>query len=509
MYIIYLPRKKNNLLIIVFLYLLLFLFCYDAYTKEYSISICYNYAVPSLNPIKTYPFYPSEISTFIFDSLGKITEKGEVVPFLAKDWSLSIGKGETTIYLKQGILFHNGDELTSKVVVNILKKWVKKVKIERIRDIKAISRYTLKVYFTEFSRFDLFRLLLFPILLTSADGKKDYGTGPYFVKSFKNRGDIVLERFKRYFGREAKIKYIRFYFAEDETLNWARLLRSETDFAFNIDLYHYFFLKKEKGIKTGISSPKEEYLIILNHHIPLFKSKKIRKALMYAINRERLAEKICGDKWYVSHGLFLPQWKAFNKSVSPYPYSPQKALSLFKEEGWRFSKKTGELKKNGNPFYLTLLFYKGAEDIEIIARMIQQDLFLVGIRTKLVIRKTTELFSKKDVSESSCARLVPVNLGLIPENIEKWAAFSDGIFPIGYKNKKLEKMIKEALKTEEREKSFVIYQKIDKILADELPMLFLFLRPRFFAYKDKFITKGTFEPSVLGLRSIKDWELKE
>ncbi|MBW1972923.1 MAG: hypothetical protein JRI44_08845, partial [Deltaproteobacteria bacterium] len=274
-------------------------------------------------------------------------------------------------------------------------------------------------------------------------------------------------------------------------------------------LYHYFFLKKEKGIKTGISSPKEEYLIILNHHIPLFKSKKIRKALMYAINRERLAEKICGDKWYVSHGLFLPQWKAFNKSVSPYPYSPQKALSLFKEEGWRFSKKTGELKKNGNPFYLTLLFYKGAEDIEIIARMIQQDLFLVGIRTKLVIRKTTELFSKKDVSESSCARLVPVNLGLIPENIEKWAAFSDGIFPIGYKNKKLEKMIKEALKTEEREKSFVIYQKIDKILADELPMLFLFLRPRFFAYKDKFITKGTFEPSVLGLRSIKDWELKE
>ncbi|MBI4378386.1 MAG: peptide-binding protein, partial [Nitrospinae bacterium] len=71
----------------------------------------------SINPVLSVSSVSSELESVIFDGLIKIDEWGEPQPNLASSWERSNDGLTWTFYLKKGVRFHDGVELTAKDVV--------------------------------------------------------------------------------------------------------------------------------------------------------------------------------------------------------------------------------------------------------------------------------------------------------------------------------------------------------------------------------------------------------
>ena len=67
----------------------------------------------TLDPHKTSGTLTFQTLKSIYDTLAEPDMEGKIVPALAKNWEVSDDALTWTFYLRQGVVFHNGDKLTS------------------------------------------------------------------------------------------------------------------------------------------------------------------------------------------------------------------------------------------------------------------------------------------------------------------------------------------------------------------------------------------------------------
>ena len=79
----------------------------------------------TLDPHKTSGTLTFQTLKSIYDTLAEADQSGKLVPALAESWTVSADSLTWTFKLRQGVVFHNGDKLTSKDV---------KATFDRIRD---------------------------------------------------------------------------------------------------------------------------------------------------------------------------------------------------------------------------------------------------------------------------------------------------------------------------------------------------------------------------------------
>ncbi|MBL4954806.1 hypothetical protein JK635_21845 [Neobacillus sp. YIM B02564] len=122
---------------------------------------------------------------------------------LAHYWEANENKTEWTFFLKKGILFHNGKELTAtdiKYTFSLLlhpdfeQFWL----VENIHFIECLNRYTIRFHLYKPNELFL-QFLSFPALSVIPSGSTSYiGTGPFKVQTY-NPNYIALEANPSYF----------------------------------------------------------------------------------------------------------------------------------------------------------------------------------------------------------------------------------------------------------------------------------------------------------------------
>lgn len=162
--------------------------------------------IVNLDPI--YVFLRSQIHVLkqVSDTLVNYNSiSRQIEPHIAFFWEYDSGKNSWTIYLRKGIMFHNGKILTSKDVAytfnrftctsNNMYKWM----LEDLKEIRIIDNHTLVFYLK--NRNELFLQILSNEHLTilacpdenDLEQKIDnilVGTGPF--KMIKNDEDIII-----------------------------------------------------------------------------------------------------------------------------------------------------------------------------------------------------------------------------------------------------------------------------------------------------------------------------
>ena len=91
------------------------------------------------------------------------------------------------------------------------------------------------------------------------------------------------------------------------------------------------------GVETrGYEYVSAMYVMELNHRHEALKDKRVRQALMYALNREFIVENLWFGYGKVATGP-IPSTSPFytTEGVSIYSYDPKKAESLLDEAGWK------------------------------------------------------------------------------------------------------------------------------------------------------------------------------
>ncbi len=115
---------------------------------------------------------------------------------------------------------------------------------------------------------------------------------------------------------------------------------------------------------------------------PLFKDKRVRQALSYAIDQKGIIQGVLLGLGTPCTGPFPPESWAFNKDVKGYPYDPEKAKAMLKEAGWTPGP-DGMLTKDGKTFTFTILVNQANKQREMAAEIIQQDLAKVGVQVNI------------------------------------------------------------------------------------------------------------------------------
>jgi len=160
----------------------------------------------------------------IYDTLVYPDADGTLKPQLAEKWEISDDNLEYTFYLRQGVKFHNGDEMKASDVVYSVNRLLTigegyAYMFNTIKDVEAIDDYTVK--FTLNEQFGPFLNTLIRIYILNENQVKantnstgnygengdygrdwlltnDAGCGPYTVTELKQRQHVIAVRFEDY-----------------------------------------------------------------------------------------------------------------------------------------------------------------------------------------------------------------------------------------------------------------------------------------------------------------------
>ncbi len=311
-----------------------------------------------------------DLLQLLYAGLFTYDEQGNLVPELAETYNV---KGEENIIeltLKENLKWSDGTPLTADDIVftiqaiqnpqlksPIRRNWVG-VETEKVSNLRV--RFTLREAYAPF----LERLTIKPLpahvwkdgspesfYLPSLANLKPVGSGPYIVKEVSQNkatgivDQMILEPNPRYHGSTPYIStmVVKFFGNQDELQKAVKRkrvssfalspLESSAPLSDSVKT-HLFYLPRYFAIFFNLESPEETGIV---------KSKKIRKALQLALDREILVQSVFGANGKVVQSPLLPTIFGLEMPNNIPSRDTITAIALLQEEG--FIQREGKIVK--------------------------------------------------------------------------------------------------------------------------------------------------------------------
>jgi peptide/nickel transport system substrate-binding protein len=285
----------------------------------------------------------------VYDSLIRYPNTSLVPqPRLATAWKVSTDGLTVTLQLRQGVTFHSGRAFTSADAAFSIKTYAEPVWNGQMRSTAAaISSFdtsvphvlVLHLAHPVSNIFDLLDTV--PIIDSETvdgimKGEKYIGTGPFMFTSWTPNTDIRYTRYPGYWrpGRPY-LDAIRTVVVTDATSLAAQLRAHELDFAQGIDNRNIARLNNTPGYASAQLAGAEAMLYIgANVAKPALQNVKVRQAIAYAVDRERIIKEVFAGSGYPANLPWPKYSPAYQGALNAtYPLAPDKAKALVREFG--------------------------------------------------------------------------------------------------------------------------------------------------------------------------------
>lgn len=326
----------------------------------------------------------------IFDALTNIGPDGEPRPWLATEWNAETPT-RWVFKLRPGVTFSNGVPFTADAVVNATKFLISpdaagERTAEEFTNVSgAEARDALTVVFTLRAPDVLFPRAVSMLNVVepgawSRLGREEFakhpvGTGPFQVQAWKPAA-ATLTAFKGSW-RAPKVDALEVLALPDATSRVQGLLSERIDLAMilgpdstdTVESAGHRMLIYPLGGVMGLA------FITTKDKTPV-KDVRVRRALNYAVDKERIVKVLLNGAGKVSGQPATRTGFGHNASVAAYPYDPAKAKALLAEAGY----------PNGLSLMLESVPGTIAADAQVFEQ-VAADLARVGVT--LTIRVTT------------------------------------------------------------------------------------------------------------------------
>ncbi len=278
----------------------------------------------------------------------------EVYPDLAERWEASDDKLVYTFYLRKGVKFHNGREVTAEDVVYSLnrvkndKKLFNHYRYINVASIKGIDKYTVRITLKKYDNVFLIQIAgapgsgVVPREAIEKYGNKfgilpeaTIGTGPYTLKEWNSGKNAVVKANPDYFRGRPYIDEVECATIPSDA---SRQLEFE---AGRLELAHLVRPNDKKYLEDPKWKPYVQgavypgiYWYSFNFNIKPFDNKKLRQALAYALDRERAIKVAGGGLGEPCYSIPFKTFEGYDPNYKPYTYNPEKAKQLLKEAGY-------------------------------------------------------------------------------------------------------------------------------------------------------------------------------
>jgi peptide/nickel transport system substrate-binding protein len=318
-------------------------------------------------------------------------------------------------------------------------------------------------------------------LLTTPLSRDPLGAGPYKLKQWDAGNKLVLTANHDYFLGRPHIEEVVLRIIPDQATQFLELKAGNLDI---MDLTPQQHLIQTVGEFWENNYNKYKYLSFgytylgFNLRRKKFQDVRVRRAFSYAIDKDELVKGVLLGLGEPALGPYKPGTWVYNDELEPYGYQPDKARALLAEAGWTDSDGDGIRDKDGEPFEFAILTNQGNNQRIKTATIIQRRLADVGIKAHV---RTIEwaAFLKEFINKGRFdAALLGWNILQDPDLYDVWhssKAEPGGLNFIAYKNAELDALLEEGRRTVERPVREKIYRRVQEILHQDQPYVFLFV----------------------------------
>ncbi len=464
----------------------------------------------------------------IFRGVVKYAPDMTIVGDLAESFEISPDQKSITFHLKRGVKWEDGVEVTAydvefgfKLITdpNIPSAYASD--FLEVKKFEVLDPYTFRVTYKKPFALALSswgNLVVLPKhllegkdlkYLQSVFGRKPVGNGPFKFKAWEPQSQIKLVYNPLYSEGRPYLDGLIFRIIPDPSTLFMELRSGGVDWI-SLTPLQYLKIERERDLKKNFQIYR--YLAFAYTYVgynlrdPLFKDKRVRKALCYAIDKEKIVKGALLGLGVPAYGPYKPDAWFYNPAIeSSCPYDPKRAIQLLKEAGFAPGK-DGLLYKDGRPFEFTLLTNQGNLSRLLTAQIIQQDLAKLGIRVNIRVMEWTTLIHQFIDKRRFQAVILGWTTGPDPDLYDIFHSSkikSPGLNFIGYQNKEVDRLLEEGRYTLDKEKRKKIYFRLQEILAEDQPYTFLYIPMSLEAIHKRF--RGI-KPAPIGISyNIERW----
>ena len=296
----------------------------------------------TINPILNRDKSVGYIMNLIYDGLFEIDKNYNVEPRLVEKYTQSSDGKSINITLKSDATWHNNKEVTSSDVsfsIDLIKKTSDSPYAGLVDNIKSINISDSKNFTINLNENDPFIIdkLTFPIVSNNnlsnlkTDEVSQYknnlvGNGPYKIKEYIDRQYIILERNEDYFGdlpenrKEIFVKMV-----PDKESQTEMVLALDSDIA-SVSLAELSKFEKKKEFNITNYEGRDYEMVIFNYNNEFLNDVSLRKAIISAIDREKVIKEAYINNATLSHFPLNTTSKYYNNDIKSLAYNKEKAI---------------------------------------------------------------------------------------------------------------------------------------------------------------------------------------
>jgi len=448
----------------------------------------------------------------IYDTLIYPNADGSFEPHLAREWEVSDDNLTYRFYLNEGVMFHDGSELTASDVkfsfdrLQAIGEGYAYIFSDRISAVEVVDDYTVDFILPQpFGPFltTLTRLYIINedlVMANTLDGPYgdfgDYGkeflntngagSGAYKVKEFDVATLLVLEKYDDYFSYIDPLAPDVFELIGTTEAATVRtgMMRREIDISDQWQTLEAFnSLEDIEGVDVARWPDGGQLYLMMNTQKPPLDDIHIRRALSWAFNYDALTQNIypgtAPAKGPVSS--VLPGW---NSNVFQYSFDLDKAA-----EEIALSKYAGQL----DQYPIEYAWTAEVADLEKIALMTQAEAQKVGLNIEIVKTPWMSLIDQSgsiDTTPHLTSIWVSPHYGEAGSILEaKYHSSNTGSWEQTewLLNDEVDSLLEQAMATVDREERFALYRDTQELIVELAPTIFAYDNMERHAYQTHYI----------------------
>ncbi|HZY55569.1 MAG TPA: peptide ABC transporter substrate-binding protein [Reyranella sp.] len=313
--------------------------------------------------------------------------------------------------------------------------------------------------------------------------------GPYRVVEVVPGSRIALERNPHWTGKPPQFRRILLKFFENSSSLEANLLSGNVDYVpgeSGLSFSQALAFEQRHGDKYNVVfKPSLAYAHIdVNLDNPLLGDVRVRRAILMAIDRKTVSDKLFAGKQPVADGNVNPLDPMYSSAARTYAYDPEQAKKLLDEAGFKEVAKGDRRNARGQRLSLVLDYASGSRTSDQITQVIQSELRQVGIELRLKAapariyfaalnkRKFDSLAFYSWITSPGSVPRTTLHSTEIPTAENGWSGQN---YP-GYRNPDMDKALDAAERELDPDKRRGFFADILRLYADDLPVLPMYFR---------------------------------
>ncbi|MCC0023135.1 MAG: ABC transporter substrate-binding protein [Hyphomicrobiaceae bacterium] len=417
----------------------------------------------------------------------------EVEPALATSWDISDDGTEYTFHLRDGVKFHDGTDFNAEAVKFNFDRMLKddhpyhdtgpfplSFFFSSISEVTAIDPLTVKFTLSEPYAPFLSNLAYPTGLIVSPAAVEQYGkdfgrhpsgTGPFKFVEWQSNARVVVERNDDYWDGAPALDAVIYRPITDANTRVAEMLSGGLDLMVEVPPDNVATFSNDPNFTVYEQAGPHLWFLILNAKDGPFANKEVRQAVNYAVNKQALVDNVLQGTATVASGPTPPAFNwAYDETLDPYPYDPDKARQMIKDAGFEGAEVTFLVTEGGS----------GMLDPIPMGTAIQADLEAVGLKVKIETYEWNTflgivnpgLEGKGDMAEMAWMTNDPDTLPFLALRTEAWP--DKGGFNSGYySNPKVDELLEAARKSTDQAERASLYKQMQEIVYDDAPWLFV------------------------------------